>query len=86
MNNIYTIKDELAGVFSAELMITKNDMVACRNFSDWCRNEKSPLYAHPENYKLYCLGTYDEDTGKINAVEPIEVAKATNYTVNKQIN
>ena len=84
MFKIYTFKDTLAETYS-DLNIYKNDMVACRTFSDMCRNDKSPLYVHPENYIMYCVGTWDENTGTLVSHEPIEIAKATNYTVNKDI-
>lgn len=84
MYKVYTFKDTLAESYS-ELQIFKNDMVACRTFADLCRNEKHPFYIHPENYIMFSVGTWDENTGTLVATDPKEVAKATNYTVNKEI-
>lgn len=40
-----------------------------RSFRDEINNADSPMYKHPEDYSLYSLGTFNEDTGTIDGLE-----------------
>lgn len=42
---------------------------AVRAFSDACRDVKSPIGMHPEDYHLYLIGEFDEESGQIVGFE-----------------
>lgn len=37
--------------------------VAFRSFVDEVSNKESAMFAHPEDYELYCLAEFDDDSG-----------------------
>lgn len=39
--------------------------IAVRSFADEVNKQDSPMFAHPDDYDLYELGTFDEETGLI---------------------
>lgn len=57
---------------------------AIRAFGDEANRRESEINAHPEDYELYQLGTFEETTGKIIADEqPQQLALATNLIERK---
>lgn len=61
---IYSIRDTKAEVFHPPFF-QKSHGEAERSFSELLRDEKSLIYKYPEDYDLYYLGNYDDQTGKI---------------------
>lgn len=41
-----------------------------RSFMDECQRPESPFCAHPDDYDLYRLGTFDDQTGLFNSENP----------------
>lgn len=41
-----------------------------RSFVDAVNDPKSPFAAHPDDYELHELGSFDMSTGRLEAVEP----------------
>lgn len=48
--------------------------VAIRSFADEVNRPDSPMFSHPEDYDLYHIGTYDDSTGKLTAVDARQVS------------
>ena len=71
--NIYTVYDIKAQVFMNP-MFTFNHEAAIRTFTDCVNQQDHAFYQHPEDYQLFFLGTYDQDTGKITPVGPEHIA------------
>jgi hypothetical protein len=42
---------------------SRNDSVATRDFSNVVMNEQNPMSRSKGDYSLYCLGTFDGDSG-----------------------
>lgn len=63
MSKLYAIKDNTIGFETVYCM--PNNAAAIRNFGDIVRNDKSRYNAHPEDYDLYCVGEFDDNTGEI---------------------
>ena len=77
--NLYAIKDAKAEVF-ADIFQLPNNAIALRKFSEACTDEKSELHKYPEDFALYLIGSYDNETGHLSAPEqPIEIDRAVNY-------
>lgn len=76
MKNLFAVKDELEGFGSP--IIASNKAKAMLIFNDEIQHPDSMLNKHPENYSLYALGQYNEETGEIiSKVEYLD--KASNY-------
>jgi len=56
---------------------------ATRAFADEASRQGSMLEAHPMDYTLYQIGTYDQATGKLTAIEPIGFGTANEYQQRK---
>lgn len=46
---------------------------AVRAFGDEVMKPESPFHKHPGDYQLYELGTFDNLTGKLTAMEPMKL-------------
>lgn len=60
-----------------------NKVHATRMFMDACKNDKSPMFKYPEDFRLDCLGFVDVKTGKITKVETIETLLEAKNVVSK---
>lgn len=53
--------------------------VAVRGFTDEVNKQDSPMYAHPEDYAIYHLGTFDDEVGVFKLFpDPIRIGEAVN--------
>lgn len=58
----FSIRDSKAEIFNTPFF--KNTLgEAERDFSTLCKDEKSNVFQYPEDYDLYYLGTYNNNTG-----------------------
>jgi hypothetical protein len=62
--NICTVKDRAADAFGRPMFVPSTG-VAIRSFSDEINrnNADNQLYNHPDDFDLYELGTFDDNTG-----------------------
>lgn len=57
---------------------------AIRSFNDEInrKDEQNPLYLHPEDFDLYHLGSYDDNTGVLTSLdEPKQIAIGKNQRI-----
>lgn len=64
---VFSVYDEKGKAFGA-LGCAIHDGQAIRDFGDHIQNPQNPLSKHPEDYKLYCLAEYDDNSGQITAL------------------
>lgn len=64
---IVSVKDRAADGFMRPFYVPRNEM-AIRSFTDEVNRSApdNPIYQHPEDYDLYEIGVFDEDTGEIH--------------------
>jgi len=75
--NIYSIKDQKAEVYG-QPFYQSADGEATRTLHQLTNDEKSMQYKYPDDYDLYRLGIYDDNTGLfIPETTPIHIAKAS---------
>lgn len=68
--SIYDIKSE---VYSKPFYDTTIG-AAIRNFNDAAQDPQTTFNKHPEDFTLYQIGTFDDNTGNISALpEPVEL-------------
>jgi len=62
--NICTVKDRAADAFGRPMFVPSTG-VAIRSFSDEINrnNAENQLYNHPDDFDLYELGQFDDNTG-----------------------
>lgn len=72
MMKIYSVFDHKAKAF-AQPWFQLTDGLAIRAFTEACNDAQTNLNKYPEDFVLYCVGTFDETTGTITAdqIEPM---------------
>jgi len=77
---VYAIYDIKVQLFQQPFYMQTN-LQAIRGFADLVNDEKSSLNKHPEDYRLFELGDYDEESGTFkNTEQPVLLAEAMEYT------
>lgn len=73
---VYSIRDSKTEIFNTPFF-KKTHGEAERDFRTAVNDEKTSLNKYPEDYDLYYLGTYDDNDGKLQALDtPQHVIKA----------
>lgn len=77
---ICSIHDAAAGSFSAPVVFPSIG-VAVRQFGEECSREGSQLKAHPSDFTLHNIGSFDDETAQVEQVAGFTsvVARATDY-------
>lgn len=80
IKKIFSIRDAKSGLFHAPFYKNAHGE-AERDFQTMANDEKSIVSKYPEDFDLYYLGEYEDDTGKFNTLDtPQHVAKAVQFT------
>lgn len=81
---MYSIRDTKSELYSTPWYAI-NHATAIRNFSKAVNSSESPIKEQPEDYDLWYVGEYDDNTGKINPEPtPQHISKAVDCLKNKQ--
>lgn len=75
---VCSIYDQASKAFSRPMFVAQVGM-AVRAFQDECNNEKSPMYAHPDHYTLFNIGTFDDNTGRFDSIDPVSLGNGTTF-------
>lgn len=63
ITNMYSIYDSKVGVYTSPMMF-RNDAECIRQFETEANNPESKLNKHAEDYTVFLLGEYDDDTAQ----------------------
>lgn len=75
---MYSIRDSKSQIFNPPFY-KKTHGEAERDFSTLVKDEKSMIAQYPEDFDLYYVGTYQDDTGTIQSLDtPQHIIKAVN--------
>lgn len=66
--HLISIKDRAVDAFQP-LGNVRAEGEAMRVFQDLLSNPQAPQHAHPEDYDLYLVGYFDDQTGQIDTVQ-----------------
>lgn len=81
---MYSIRDQKAEIWNVPFY-KKTHGEAERDFHQAVLDEKSMLNKYPEDYDLYFVGTYDDQTGVTISVDtPQHMAKAVTVKSSRQ--
>lgn len=61
---VFTVKDLKADAFAPPFFLHRAE-VAVRTFADALHDVTHPMHAHPEDYVLYTIGSFDDELGKL---------------------
>lgn len=70
--NVYSIYDEKACAFNVPFFCV-SDGVAVRNFTDLALDPRSMVHTHPEDFSLYCIGSFVDDTALLAPSMPVRL-------------
>ena len=59
--NLFSIKDTVSGLFCSPFIQT-NESVAKRTFDFMLNDQNNDLSKHPQDYQLYRVGFFDDET------------------------
>lgn len=87
MTKLYVIRDTLAGygISSPKVIDMPTDEYAIRVLRGSVAKGQKPnfLNTNPEDKELWCVGEFDELTGRIKACEPYLIGRAIDF-INKE--
>lgn len=66
---IVAVKDRALDAFGRPFYVQTIGQ-AIRSFQDEVNNKESEIHKHPEDYDLYHLGTWNDDTGQFTNNQP----------------
>lgn len=75
IQKVFSVRDGKALAFLQPFFSTASGS-AIRAFSDAVQDVKTPLGAHPEDYVLYEIGTFDDSTAVFECLSPIKLLGA----------
>lgn len=67
--NVYTIRDVRTEAYGRPMFV-QNDMVLERSLLDALNDPDHPFSSHSNDYQVFRLGTYDDNTGKFDVHAP----------------
>lgn len=79
---IVTIRDRAVDAYGQPIFVQALGQ-AMRSFSDEINSKESTLNKHPDDYDLYHIGDYDQDTGLITPKQPEMIAVGKNLIINR---
>lgn len=69
---VFSVRDMKAEAF-LQPFFTPTQGSALRAFGDACNKTDSPFYAHPNDYVLYEIGTYNDADANLFPLTPIKM-------------
>lgn len=82
---LYTIYDSKAQAFIPPFLMP-TDAEALRAFDDVVNDPSTMFNKHPEDYTLFCTGSFDSQTGILSPnPSPVSIATAISLKINLSI-
>ncbi len=72
---VFGIFDTVSGVYDRPV-VARSEGEMVRSFKDIASDADHPIGKHPEHFKLFRTGTYDDNTGVIEPEVPVCIASA----------
>lgn len=81
---VFSVYDIKACAYERPFFVpTKGE--AIRAFGDIAKEEKHPISKHPEDYRLHCLGEFDNESGKLVSKDVPEFLVGASDFYNKEV-
>lgn len=78
--NIYAVFDSKAAAYASPFFMQR-DTMALRAFTDLTNDRQSSINKHPEDYSLWKIGSYDDDTGLVESCKLHSIANAASLII-----
>lgn len=75
-HSLFSVFDTKVGAYMTPFPM-KTTAEAIRAFLNSCRDPNTQFHSNPEDFHLYLVAEFDEQTGEIAPVNPTNVAKAS---------
>lgn len=75
---LYSVRDIKAQTFCTPF-VSLNDMTAKRDFAHACMDQTSQLFKSPEDFSLALVGSFEDDSGEVEAIRPTFLCNAIDY-------
>lgn len=72
---VYSIFDVKGGVYNTPFF-QKEDGLAARAFADLANDPNTTVNRHPEDFSLFRIAEFDDNSGKIRSEMPVHIANA----------
>jgi len=83
LHKVFSIYDVKAGAFLQPFFSVSNG-AAIRAFSDAVNDSKTQFAAHPEDYTLHELATFDDMNASFDAnLVPVPLGKGTEFVISR---
>jgi len=80
---VFSVFDEKAKAYSNPFFMVHNGL-ALRAFSDLIQDQSTMIAKHPSDFKLYCIGEFDDCEGILITLEvPEFLANAIDFVADK---
>lgn len=77
--NVYVVRDDLRG-YVGPLTQADNDAIAMRDFAVGIQADNGVLGRRRGDFRLYCVGEFDQDSGQFVPSEPRLVVEGLSIT------
>jgi len=78
IQKIFAIRDIKAGNYATPFFMPSNGL-AIRAFSDLVSDPKTTINRHPDDFQLFVIGEYDDNSGEIISTKPEFLSNASEY-------
>lgn len=78
VQRVYAVYDMKMKLFLAPF-VTRNSAVATRMFADSVNGENNVVAKHPEDFALYQIGEFDEESGLLVSTQPVNLGLASQF-------
>lgn len=76
---VFSIFDVKSAIFS-QPFFSSNNVTALRSFSDLVGESGNQVSKHPEDFKLYCIGDFNDNSGGLaSCPQPEFLANASDF-------
>ena len=77
-SKLFSIHDVKAGAYLPPFWLPTIEM-ARRSFADCVNMETHAFAKHPEDYTLFHVGDFDDETGRLEPVEPVSFGNGVDF-------
>lgn len=79
---MYSVLDTKSGLYNLPFSAVARG-AALRVFGDVCNDPKTSIHAHPEDYNLFEIGTFDDATGEMKAEPLVALGNASSFIIHR---
>lgn len=77
---VFSVRDLKASAYMQPFFMQKIGQ-AMRAFGDTVQDGKSVLGKHPEDFELFKIGEFDDESGELKTMKPEYIARAGDFVV-----